>query len=470
MSTKSRIAKKLVGRVFLSYFFVAVVLTATHIVVHYFGEIDRIDEAMDSYRTTVQSSLVTGLWNYDKEILTSTLSGVIQSPLIFRASAYAKRSPTPLVSVGTDPPSLGDRGPAVFHFDVLRTSSGSTEKIGTTRFYYDGNLALMNTLGELPLIIGLSLVKTLSLWVIIFFWGRNLVEQPLEKLTELCDNTGKSQGDYWSEPRVKTNDEIQTLESAFIRLMERINNLTEEAKARRSFISKISHELRTPLNAIIGYSDLIIEDEADREEQVFSADARVINRSGKHLLHLVNEILDMSRLESKALELQPRPTDPVTIGRFVREIAETSCATNDNRFILEIRPDTPGSFLLDEQRITQIIINLVSNAARFTKEGEVRLLLQVDEVPEDGSRLTIRVSDTGIGIPAADLDRIFDAFEQAHTDRQESVGGVGLGLAITRELVTLMGGTLQVESEENKGSTFTVVIPVQRPAPLAASA
>jgi signal transduction histidine kinase len=226
----------------------------------------------------------------------------------------------------------------------------------------------------------------------------------------------------------------------------------EEAnRAKGEFLARMSHDLRTPLNAIGGYTELIeMQLYGSVTEQQLDA-LRRIRRAQEHLLTLINDILSFARLEAGQVSVT---IEPVSVNAVFNEVAELTRPELDGRK-LQVSFDpgaTPLSVRADRGRLIQVLLNLVSNAIKFTDEGWVRISA---EETSDG-RVALRVADTGRGIPRGRLDAIFEPFIQVRPHKGEDRGGVGLGLAITRELMRLMHGELSVESEVDRGSTFTV--------------
>jgi signal transduction histidine kinase len=225
--------------------------------------------------------------------------------------------------------------------------------------------------------------------------------------------------------------------------------------AKTQFLATMSHELRTPLNAIIGYAEIIGEDITD-SRMPMSADAVRIRASAKHLLSLINEVLDISKLEADRVVLDPEPTDLPALLERVADTLRPLAAKNDNTLQLSVQPGVSHA-KLDPQRLTQCVLNLGSNACKFTRNGRVGIF--ADVLREDGQTLLrVVVSDTGIGISDAAIANLFTPFVQADGSITRQFGGTGLGLAITRRLARQMGGDVVVASTPGKGSTFTLTI------------
>jgi CheY-like chemotaxis protein/two-component sensor histidine kinase len=215
----------------------------------------------------------------------------------------------------------------------------------------------------------------------------------------------------------------------------------------------MSHELRTPLNAIIGITEMLREDAEDEGQDELIEPLGRIHRAGNHLLHLINEILDLSKIEAGKLELHLEEVGLAALSQDVAATAQPLAAKNGNRLIVDC-PGDIGSIRSDVTRLRQIVLNLLSNACKFTEGGEVRL-----GIGRESDRITITVADTGIGMTAEQLGRLFQEFNQADSSTTRRYGGTGLGLAISRRLARLMGGDITVESTPGEGSTFTVWLP-----------
>jgi signal transduction histidine kinase/DNA-binding NarL/FixJ family response regulator len=244
------------------------------------------------------------------------------------------------------------------------------------------------------------------------------------------------------------------------------------ARQRSNFLAQMSHELRTPLNAIIGYAHLLGRDREHMTERLGSGLA-TIHESGQHLLTLINDILDLARVEAGKMALHPTAVHLDTFLQVLANIMRVKAEEKGLTFSYELAPGLPPAVTVDETRLRQVLLNLLGNAVKFTDSGKVSLRVLPADAPElpDGearARLRFEVADSGIGMSAQQLGRIFQPFEQvASTQRRE--GGTGLGLAISQQLVRLMGGNIDVVSEPGKGSTFwfEIDVPVATAAPAA---
>jgi len=230
-------------------------------------------------------------------------------------------------------------------------------------------------------------------------------------------------------------------------------------RAKSAFLANTSHELRTPLNAIIGYSEMLIEDFEDRGLEEFIPDLHKICTSGRHLLSLINDILDLSKIEAGRMELYIETFD---VARLVDEVVNTVLPlVEKNANILGICcGNNLGLMRADQTKVRQALFNLLSNAAKFTEEGTIKLEVE-RETLENTDWLLFRVSDTGIGMKPEQMGKLFQAFSQADVSTTRKYGGTGLGLTITKVFCQMMGGDIQVESKPGIGSTFTIRLPAE---------
>jgi signal transduction histidine kinase/DNA-binding response OmpR family regulator len=232
-------------------------------------------------------------------------------------------------------------------------------------------------------------------------------------------------------------------------------------QAKSEFLANMSHELRTPMNAILGYSEMLIEEAEDAGQEDFIPDLQKINRSGNHLLALINDVLDLSKVESGKMEAFAEDFDVEGLIDDVSATALPLMAKNDNHIAIE-RGDRLGSSHQDLTKLRQCLLNLISNAAKFTRAGTVTLCVE-RRIEAGANWLTFAVRDSGIGIPADKIDKVFEEFGQADLSTTRDYGGTGLGLPIAKRFCQMLGGDLTVESEVGVGSTFTIRVPAILP-------
>jgi signal transduction histidine kinase/CheY-like chemotaxis protein len=300
------------------------------------------------------------------------------------------------------------------------------------------------------------------LLVLGFVWGwcQKSISAPLKALNQAARVATAAEGERFfsreSGPR-----EVRELEHSiqlFVASLEEArDNAVEASKIKGEFVANMSHELRTPLNAIIGYSEMLLEDAEDLGEEMFVADLKKIEGAGKHLLALISDVLDLSKIEAGKMDLYE---EEFLIAELVDDVAATVeglIAKNSNAFVLQI-PDTIGKMIADLTKTRQILFNFISNAAKFTEQGEITLEVKCQKgVLSDW--IEFSVSDTGIGMTATQLDKLFEKFTQADSSTTRQYGGTGLGLALCWEFSHMMSGEVTVESVSDVGTTFTVRLP-----------
>jgi signal transduction histidine kinase/DNA-binding response OmpR family regulator len=236
----------------------------------------------------------------------------------------------------------------------------------------------------------------------------------------------------------------------------------QATQAKSQFLANMSHELRTPLNAIIGYSEMLQEEAEELGQDRFLPDLMKIREAGKHLLSLINDVLDLSKIEAGKMDVLVEEFEVAGLIEQVQSVIESLIAKNANVLEVVYAPNL-GTIRSDQTKLRQSLLNLLSNAAKFTKGG--RITLSARRMPDpEGDRLHFVVSDTGIGMAPEQLQGLFQAFSQARSSTSRDYGGTGLGLAITRHFCRMLGGDVAVESAPGEGSTFTLTLPAVCPA------
>ena len=309
---------------------------------------------------------------------------------------------------------------------------------------------------------------------------------PIQALRAGAERIGG--GDLSQQIRIKTGDELEALadqfnimagrlKESYAGLEQKVEERTREVeeKSRQlelasqhksQFLSSMSHELRTPLNAIIGLTEMMVTNAARFGTEKAAEPLRRVHRAGSHLLGLINQVLDLSKIEAGKLELSP---DWVNLTPLINEVVDTArplAEQNNNRLMVKCQENL-GSLTVDPMRLRQILLNLLSNACKFTKQGEVTLLAR--KLANEGNWIEFAVSDTGIGMTPEQQAKLFEEFTQADSSTARQYGGTGLGLAITRKLARMMGGDVTLTSEAGKGSTFTVRLPANTDVPAGAT-
>jgi signal transduction histidine kinase len=242
----------------------------------------------------------------------------------------------------------------------------------------------------------------------------------------------------------------------FDEIQDKSRQLQQASENKSQFVSSMSHELRTPLNAIIGLTEMMVKNAARFGTEKAQEPLQRVNRAGTHLLGLINQVLDLSKIEAGKLELNPQTVQLASLINDVIGTAGQLAEQNKNRLVVDAQENL-GALAVDPMRLRQILLNLLSNACKFTKAGEIKLAAR--KVSNGSSFVEFAVSDTGIGMTAEQQAKLFEEFTQADATTAQKFGGTGLGLSITRKLARMMGGDVTVASEPGKGSVFTVRLP-----------
>ena len=404
----------------------------------------------------------------------------------------------PLIWVGEDlvyanisgqglPPPQSIYG-AVQEFDIDNTpylGAARTASVGTQRLTYAvlAPLAPLRT-ALLQSVLTVAGIGLLLVAVTLLAGGfiTNRMLRPIRQLREGAAKLGS--GDLAQRILVNTGDELEALanqfndmagklQESYAGLEQKVEQRTHEleiksrqlAEARdgadeanrtkSNFLANMSHELRTPLNAIIGYSEILQEDAADKGDRSAIDDLQKIEGAGRHLLGLINNILDLSKVEAGKMDVFIEPVDIQALINEVMSIVKPLADKSEN-VIEVVCPADIGGFHSDQTKIKQCLLNLMSNANKFTSKGTLTL-----SVAREDSRIYFQVSDTGVGMTKEQLGRLFQAFSQADATTTKRFGGTGLGLAITKHFCTMLGGDVTVESTPGLGSTFTIWLPDQ---------
>ena len=311
-------------------------------------------------------------------------------------------------------------------------------------------------------------------------WLAGRLTRPVDRLSRAMHEVAGS-GDFARRVEHGENDEFGRLTESFNGLLSQLqkNDLelrgamdalveardaAEAANVLKShFLANMSHEIRTPLNGVLAMAQIMAMSDLDQTQRERLA---VIHQSGESLLTILNDILDLSKIEAGRMELETAEFDVGELARGIEAAHTPVAARKGLDFSVEVAPSAGGKRMGDRARLQQILNNLVANAIKFTASGEVRVALR-GEGADGGDGLLISVSDTGIGVPAAKLPLLFQKFSQVDSSTTREFGGTGLGLAICREIAQLMGGAVWAESAEGVGSTFHVRVPLERTSPAA---
>ncbi len=256
----------------------------------------------------------------------------------------------------------------------------------------------------------------------------------------------------------KLTELVKTLAERNRELKSARDEALEASRAKSHFLANMSHEIRTPLNGIMGMTELLMNTPLDDQQQNY---ATKVYQSAEHLLTVINDILDLSKVEAGKVELETIPFNIKTLANDTLTTVETKALNKSLKINVEWGELPSNTFIGDPTRLKQVLINLMANAIKFTEEGTITLKIEFTENKELGKIVRFSVVDTGIGIKKEKLEDVFKAFDQADTSTTRKFGGTGLGLTISKQLVELMGGEMNVKSEEGVGTTFNVDLPLK---------
>jgi signal transduction histidine kinase/DNA-binding response OmpR family regulator len=357
-------------------------------------------------------------------------------------------------------------------FAPIRSEEGS-ETVGVLFIRYDG-VELGQRFQDFCTVVAIVLLAAFILVLVLSTRFQRVISEPILSLASTAGIVSENQ-DYSLRVAKHSNDEIGLLITRFNEMLAQIEKRDRELKTlndqlaesekralaatetKSQFLASMSHELRTPLNAIIGYSELLQEEAEDAGQSDALPDLERIHSAGKHLLGLINDILDLSKVEAGKMTLYFESFDLKRLVDSVSSTIRPLIANNSNQFEL-VCPDHIGSMHSDQTKVRQCLLNLLSNACKFTEKGTIRLEIGVVTV-DDTEFVEFRVADSGIGMTPEQLGRLFKAFSQASASTSTKYGGTGLGLALSQKFSHMLGGDLTVTSEQGKGSVFTLRIP-----------
>ena len=435
---------------------------------------------MQTLADVIGASATSALEFDDETSATKTLAPLENKPSVLSAAIFATKDDKILATytradqpTANHPPVRGADGYRYVNgeLQVFRPIQRGAERLGT--IYFQVDMSDLHVLIARYFIVGIIiLVGALLVAFLLSRRLQRLISQPILDLAETT-RVVSEQKNYSVRAVKQSNDEIGFLIDRFNEMLGQMERHEKEltevntqlrqsqeqaqaaTEAKSQFLANMSHELRTPLNAIIGYSEMLEEEATDTGNTDVIPDLKKINGAGKHLLALINDILDISKIEAGKMELYLETFDLKTMLEDVVATTRLLVQKKSNKLEVRLSPDL-DAMRADLTKVRQALFNLLSNASKFTDHGTITL-----DAARDGAWIVLQVRDTGIGMTREQLGRMFQAFSQADASTVRKYGGTGLGLAITRHFCRMMGGDVTVASEAGKGSTFTIRLPAE---------
>lgn len=504
------IATRLLVAVFSIYLIITVILTSAHMYAEYAKTKNSVLQELAALQQTFNPGLATAIYNVDNEGIESMVLGMVRDPMVVGVTVHTEYQgeftsgeiPTE-DSLFEEPEDLAGGMTQLDAFSVRGTIAYAEPgedrfSIGMLSLYSSKSVVLSKVWFALAIILVNAVIKTVALWAIFLWFSRRHLVRPLAKLTEATsrvrmedlehnkvelETTGRNELrvladafngmiDKLAASRIESESLHQSLAKAkqevegYNRsLEERVERRTRELKKAKDaaekataiksvFLANMSHEIRTPMNVVLGMADLLEEAEVDEEKAKL---VRILRKSGHELLQLIDDILDLSKVEAGQVQLEHIPFDLMDLVDSACKGEAIKAHAKGVELVSIASPDVPDAVQGDPTRLRQVLANLLSNAMKFTESGEV--VLSVERVEKGTFRFTVR--DSGIGIAPDKLNAIFDSFAQADSSTTRKYGGTGLGLAICRQLLGLMGSSVEVHSDFGCGAEFSFVVELE---------
>ncbi len=484
---KDTIGNLLFKKIFYGYILLMMLISSYQIYAEYTSAQKYIEKELLSAEKSFSPILSKSVWHFDEAIIKSEAKAILSYGNI---EGVAIVSPNDEVFILDGLISLDMKEYKKYIFkdqslfkvkysdNLLQRSFNlkdeliSNEVLAKVTFFIDKNKVFEIVQESVSLILFNVILSAIILWMLFIYFANKILTEPLEDLIKATKELGEK---TYNETEIKFNThrhhELNTLTENFNIMSKQINeafinmkqltiiqnkqkkDLEEANKYKNDFLANMSHELKTPLNSINVISSVMMKNRKNELSPEHVKNLKVINNCGNDLLYLINDVLDISKLEAGEVTLNMQQIDLEALMYSIKDMFEPQVQQKKLNLIFEY-DNSIGNIYSDEVRIKQIIKNLLSNAIKFVKDGTIKFL-----ITHENDFVKVDVEDDGIGIPKDKLDHIFDRFKQADGSTTRKYGGTGLGLAICKELLDLLHGSISVESEVDVGTKFTVLIP-----------
>mgnify|MGYP000088098268 CR=1 FL=1 len=459
MKFKEPIARQLLFWILLSSSFLTLLITCLHLYVDYQNDISAIEARLHQVETSYLPTITNALWTEDEAQLKVQITGIKNLPEVILVEL--RKNQEPLFSQGKNISDYtrSKTWPVNYSFD------GELEKLGELHVVTDLVPVYQRLADKVLLTLMTQGAKTFIVSFIIFFIVYYLVARHISKIAQSMSAfniNGQAPKPLGLERNRERQDELcylvdeynkknNAVYQSFIELERQKRKAEEVNKLKSEFLANISHEVKTPMNGVYGMAHLLMKTPLNQTQYDY---LNIIINSSAHMLDLLNSVLDFSKIEANKLELDIQAFNLLELITELAPLFEPTALEKNLEFSLDIDDSLSHLIEGDSVRLRQVLVNLLSNAFKFTETGRIQLLIQVENQNEKECEIRFSVSDTGIGIPEEKQKMIFGKFSQADNSTTRNFGGTGLGLAICHHLVNIMGGQLKVESKLNEGCRF----------------